>query len=83
MNYIPPSKAGATKMDWQYYEFWFLARLFSKETLRYCHSLVVVGGVIVVQKLLQFLISLSLLKIFTIKRGTHVNRAGNSRSVLT
>ena len=41
-----------------------LARLFSKKTTRYCHSSAVVC-VIVVQKLGHFVISLSLLKIFT------------------
>ena len=43
----------------------FLAQLFSKKTSRYCHSPVIVSGVVVAQKLLHFLISLSLLKIFT------------------
>ena len=43
----------------------FLARLFSKKTTRYCHSSGVVCVVVVVQKLGHFVISLSLLKIFT------------------
>ena len=43
----------------------FLARLFSKKRTRYCHSSGVVCVVIVVQKLGHFVISLSLLKIFT------------------
>ena len=45
-------------------EFTFLARLFSKKTTRYCHSSGVVCFV-VVQKFGHFVISLSLLKIFT------------------
>ena len=44
----------------------FLARLFSKKTTRYCHSSgVVCVCVVVVQKLGHFVISLSLLNIFT------------------
>ena len=44
----------------------FLARLFTKKTTRYCHSSgVVCVVVVVVQKLGYFVISQSLLKIFT------------------
>ena len=44
----------------------FLARLFSKKTLRYCHSPGAVGGGgRGVRKRRHFLISLLLLKIFT------------------
>ena len=42
-----------------------LAWLFWKKTSRYCHSSVIVGGVVDMRKLRHFLISLSLLKIFT------------------
>ena len=45
--------------------FTFLARLFSKKTLRYCHSPGAVVGGGVMRKLWHFLISLLLLKIFT------------------
>ena len=66
----------------------FLARLFSKKTTRYCHSSGVVC-VVVMQKLGHFVISLSLLKIFTsnsdqlfiMKRGTHTDRGGNPQNI--
>ena len=68
----------------------FLAQLFLKKTTRYCHSSGVVCVVIVVvQKLGHFVISLSLLKMFTwnsdklfiTKRGTHTNRGGKSQNI--
>ena len=56
--------------------------------MRYCHSSGVVW-VVVVQKLGHFVISLSLLKIFTwnsdwlfiMERGTHTNRGGNPQNI--
>ena len=50
----------------------FLARLFLKKTTRYCHS----SCVVVVQKLGHFVISLSLLKIFTETRTSCSLRKG-------
>ena len=71
-----------------FFSCYFLARLFSKKTMRYCHSSGVVW-VVVVQKLGHFVISLSLLKIFTwnsdwlfiMERGTHTNRGGNPQNI--
>ena len=62
--------------------------LFSKKTLRYFYNPGVVG-IVVMQKLWHFLMSLSLLKIFTwkadwlltIKRGTRTSRAGSPQTI--